>query len=207
MAVMSDGIRAGSDYRRPEENARLGTSRWVGRRLTALSSLKERAGVKRGWPAGLRRCGVCRAWRHGLTAGFPDWCRSRAAGGRVLDRAAARPPPAAPQASLTRRRRADNGLPGKAAGCGGYAVMGAPSAAVRRGRPAGCRHPFVTARPGWPGAHGAVRVRSGRGSITSLVRRRRRSGGHTFPRPRARPAGSGHAAGVMARRTCPSRRT
>ena len=76
-------------------------------------------------------------------------------------------------------------------------------AAVRRGRPAGCRHPFVmpglAGRDAWGGP-----CQSGRGSITFSSAPPQRG---THICAAARPAGpAAHAAGWEARRTCPSRR-
>jgi len=149
-------------------------------------------------PAVLRRLWVCRAWRHGLTAAFPDgrWFRaSRACVSRTG-------PPFGPAAlgGAAGVLDAPAGEPtmagqgkGRNSWAGVMALWVPHSPAVRRGRPAGCRHPFGCA-PAWPaGGHGAVRVRGRAGADHKLVRAAAPAigdgggGGQTTSRPRARP--------------------
>ena len=195
----------------PQSSAAPTVGRQAAAATTPMSSLKERAGVKRGLA-----CRFAVVWGyagHGGMASWrvsPDWCRVRASrlGGSRTGRS-----PAAQRrrkASLTRGPASRYWLArGRAAGCGkggGYAVVGGPiGRCAARGRPAGCRHPFAV--PGLAGRErmGPVRVRSGRGSITYSSAPPQR-GTHIVTA--ARPAGpaAGHAAGRQARRTCPSRR-
>jgi len=154
----------------------------------SMSSLKERAGVKRGWPAVLR-------WLRGLQ-GREEWphgwfplagalsCEPGGGSGTGRSPAAV----AAPQASLTRRPASPiMAGPGESRrrGNGGYAVVVAPSCRCAAWQARWLPSSLRDARPGWPGPHGAVRVSPGAGQSHS--RPRRRGGGHTFARPRARP--------------------
>ncbi len=185
-------------------------------RTTTESSLKERAGVKRGLACGFAVAAGF-AGHDGMASRLlcPGWCPLVRAGRRVRDRAEPGRRGGAAGVLDAQAGEPDHGRPGgkPQARERSYAVMGAPScrcaAWQARWLPSSLRdaRPGCDARPGWPGPHGAVRVRSGRGSITSSSAPPRWRGTHFVAA--ARPAGpaAGHAAGgCPAERACPSRR-
>ena len=165
--------------------------------------------------SGLRFCGhALFAGRAGLTPWriSPRRCRFRASGlagsgtgpearprsgaGGVLD-AGAREPMIEAQ-----------GKAHLAAGAG-YAVIGTPSPAVRLAGLLAAFIPSGVPRPGWPGGMGRFASREGRGQSHFRCRRpgwrRVRRGAQDLAA--TRPSGpAAHAAWLVARRMCPSRR-
>lgn len=183
-----------------------------GRRV--LSSLKERAGVKQGLACGFAVVPASAGMAELPHGWFPLMAaRFRERAGRVKDRAEPGRVSGAAGVLDAGCPRGDNGWPGgRAAGQGGVWRYGRPICRLmRHGRPAGCRHPFGCA-PAWlAGGHGAVRVRSGQGQSQPRPCCRADPGRHrcwqgTDNEAATRPAGpAAHAAGLMARRMCPSR--
>ena len=174
------------------------------------SSLKERAGVKGGF--GLQFCGGMAFAGHG---GMALWLAFPVVPVRVSGLAGQGPGGARPRSGAAGVldalvREPIMAAPGKAAGvCTGYAVMGAPSPAVRLAGLLAAFIPSGVPRPGGPGGMGRVRVQGRAGPITFPFPPRAgwcrlRRGTQDFAA--ARPSGpAAHAAWLMARRMCPSR--
>ena len=130
----------------------------------------------------------------------PRRCRVRASGWLGPGPGGARPASPAPEASLTQVPRADDrGLRGKAAPRRVLRVCGCrhPTAGRPAGQAAGCIHPFVCPRHGWPGGMGRVRVRDRAGPIRRAPVPPGRAGravgpgrGQNVRRPRARWRGA-----------------
>jgi hypothetical protein len=150
-------------------------------------------------PEGAGRCQAGLACGFAMAAGFagqggmasrlvsPGWCPFVRAGRRVRDRAEPGRRGGAAGVLDAQAGEPDHGRPGgkpQARGRG-YAVVVAPSCRCAAWQARWLPSSLRDARPCWPGPHGAVRVSPGAGQSHS--RPRRRSGGHTFARPRARP--------------------